>query len=55
MVHYLVLECVVQDFDGVTTPINGINVLYYVGTGSSIVPLLTVCFTVHNAGMCITL
>ena len=48
--YWFKLECVVHahDFNCVTTPIDG---MYYIGTGSSIVPLLT-GFLFHNPHLC---
>jgi len=51
MVHYLVLECVVHDFDCVTTPINRMYCTMLGLAPLLFLPLLTICFTVHNAGM----
>ena len=51
MVHYLVLECVVHDFDCVTTPINGMYCNMLGLAPLLFIPLLTVCFIVHNAGI----
>ena len=44
MVHYLVLECVVHDFDCVTTPINRMYCTMLGLAPLLFVPLFTVCF-----------